>query len=179
MNLNLGDFMKNKVGFTLLELLVVVVIISILAAIALPQYRKAVLRTQLHKGIPLVESLYQAQQSYILTHGNFADNIDDLEVSVPVDKSCKKTQKKDTSEYSCNWGIISIADTVKNVQFRVPGELAYIHYIQDLKSGGLQRKAGEVWCFAKSGKDTAQKVCQEMGGQFGNSDSNWTRYKIR
>ena len=60
---------KNlKSGFTLLELLVVVLIIGILAAIAIPQYQKIVLRARLSVGLPLVASMYQAEQRYYMTH---------------------------------------------------------------------------------------------------------------
>ena len=172
--------MKNR-AFTLIELLVVVLIIGILAAIALPQYQKAVLKARLHAGIPLVESLYQAQQVYKLANGNFATDIDDLDVDVPKDSSCTKTQNASKSRYTCGYGIITMPDSFSNVQFIVKGgQLAYSHYLTDFNGSDLERKAGEVWCFARTGNQVANDVCKGMGGVFGNSSPNsWTRYKLR
>ena len=75
--------MKNQ-AFTLIELLVVVLIIGILAAIALPQYQKAVLKSHMTTGLPLVKAVYDAQQVYKLSTGKYATDIDDLDVSVPI-----------------------------------------------------------------------------------------------
>lgn len=59
---------KNK-GFTLIEILVVVLIIGILASIALPQYRKAVLKAKLSEVLINVKALEDTMQRYILTRG--------------------------------------------------------------------------------------------------------------
>jgi len=79
----LGGIMKeNKKGFTLLELLVVVVIIGVLAAIALPQYRKAVAKAELAQIISAVKSIKQAQDRYYLANDSYADNLDELDITV-------------------------------------------------------------------------------------------------
>lgn len=65
--------MKNKKGFTLLELLVVVLIIGILAAIALPQYRKSVEKAKLAEALMNLKSLEGSIERYILANG-FPDN---------------------------------------------------------------------------------------------------------
>ena len=76
------EIKNSRKGFTLLELLVVVLIIGILAAIALPQYRKAVAKAELAQIISVTKALKQAQERFYLTNGTYADNINKLDISV-------------------------------------------------------------------------------------------------
>ena len=61
--------MKNSKGFTLIELLVVVLIIGILAAVALPQYQKAVLKARLAEVMLFQKNAMQALDIWILENG--------------------------------------------------------------------------------------------------------------
>jgi len=70
-------------GFTLIELLVVVLIIGILAAVALPQYQKAVERARASEALPLLKSVYQAAQTYQLANGEWPTSFDELAVEIP------------------------------------------------------------------------------------------------
>ena len=77
----------NRSGFTLIELLVVVLIIGILAAIALPQYQKAVAKARMMEAIHNLKVLGDASQICTLRTGKERCNIDELDVNVPIQHS--------------------------------------------------------------------------------------------
>ena len=74
---------KNKKAFMLIELLVVVLIIGILAAVALPQYNKAVEKARAVQALTIVKAIADAQEVYFLANGQYAESLDDLTVTVP------------------------------------------------------------------------------------------------
>ena len=91
-NLRREILMKNKScllgrldtkAFTLIELLVVVLIIGILAAVALPQYQKAVEKSKATQAITLLKSVYQAADTYYLANGSWPEHFDELSINIP------------------------------------------------------------------------------------------------
>lgn len=61
--------MKNKNGFTLIEMLVVVLIIGILAGVALPQYQMAVEKARATEAITNISTMKKQTELYILESG--------------------------------------------------------------------------------------------------------------
>ena len=68
-------------GFTLIELLVVVLIIGILAAMALPQYFKAVERSRMAEAITIMDSIVKAQRRKFMQTNRYALNFEGLDVA--------------------------------------------------------------------------------------------------
>ncbi len=66
---------KEQHGFTLIELMIVVAIIGILAAIAIPAYQNYIIRAQISEGLTLSAGAKSAVSEYYVEHGVWpADN---------------------------------------------------------------------------------------------------------
>ncbi len=67
--------MKNmQKGFTLIELMIVVAIIAILAAIAIPAYQDYVIRSQVSEGATLTDGAKTAISEFYANRGHFPTN---------------------------------------------------------------------------------------------------------
>ena len=97
--------MKNQ-AFTLVELLVVVLIIGILAAIAVPQYQKAVDKARAAEAITILKNITDAQEVYYLANGEYTDDLENLDIKLNLDgnyftfacqgkRTCKASPKLD------------------------------------------------------------------------------------
>lgn len=77
----------SKSGFTIIETIVVVVIIGLLVAIAIPNYRFVREKTIAAEGVQILESIRRAQWTYYYDEGatqTFADDLVDLDVEIPT-----------------------------------------------------------------------------------------------
>jgi len=62
-------------GFTLIELMIVIAIIGILAAIAIPAYQDYTIRAQVTEGASLADGVKVAMQDYYAQHGTFPTSL--------------------------------------------------------------------------------------------------------
>ena len=74
---------KAQQGFTLIELMIVVAIIGILAAIALPAYQDYIARSKVTEGMGYLDSVKTSVAEYAATNGRLPASLDEAGIASP------------------------------------------------------------------------------------------------
>lgn len=82
---------KEQKGFTLVELVVVMVIIAVIAAFALPAYRLAVERSRLTGAVNYLGVIQRAQAEYFQRNAVFTSNLTGVAGTGPADNPLDAT----------------------------------------------------------------------------------------
>ncbi|HEZ5041505.1 TPA: pilin [Neisseria meningitidis] len=85
-------------GFTLIELMIVIAIVGILAAVALPAYQDYTARAQVSEAILLAEGQKSAVTEYYLNHGKWPSNNSSAGVATSSEIKGKYVEKVEVAK---------------------------------------------------------------------------------
>ena len=163
---------RSTRGFTLIEVLVVVLIIIILAAVALPQYQKTVLKSRFTQTKILVKTLAEAEEVYYLANDSYTKDWGALDIDLSSAISCTN-EEEDHSYCYFSWGFCRISQGKTWVECDISHNggpiLGYKLMFNQLDDAA----AGQAQCFARNASTTEDiqiKICQS---ETGKQDNDW------
>ena len=155
-------------AFTLIELLVVVLIIGILAAIALPQYQKAVLKARVSEAVVALNAVAKAEEAYYMANNSYTNDFGLLDVSVGTQEASNKYV-----QYTPHWRIKLTEIYGNNIfaGFYTDNGTIYIYYSLTNRSFSCCGYEEKEQKFCRSFGSTESFIC--------NTDAGLTCYPMK
>ncbi len=170
----------HKSAFTLIELLVVVLIIGILAAVAVPQYQKAVKKARLTEWATTVSTMTKALDAYILANGWQDDlvyflgnktgnyNYADLDIDIPWDKHVSHA---DSANKIGSWNAACYKnedDKKCYISVATSGSTKDPNWLSRIVLTVVKYADGNQWMLAATGTDENMKlICEWWATHYG------------
>ncbi|MBR3632239.1 MAG: pilin [Elusimicrobiaceae bacterium] len=155
---------KNKRAFTLIELLIVVLIIGVLSAIAIPMYQGAVDKSHFSTLLPATKAIKNAEEAYKMANGRYTNEMSELDVSMT---------NGDVSYEILTPNNMSDPNVIRVTNNKLSG-VRLASYLDD-----SPKFAGQLHCEAENGNTRAQRLCEKLlsGEELTTTDS-YTAYLL-
>lgn len=166
-----------KKGFTLVELLVVVIIIGILAAFAMPQYEKAVASTRVMTLVPLLRSIADAEHLYYMRNGKYTLSFAALAIQMPG--GAEHTTGEDDGD------VLTYKDFVCFLRYGGDGTdpSLYSAYCNSTRSNypSLERYFSKPYsiCWVSQSNTKGYDICKNISGKETHDSANSSAYGFR
>ncbi|MBR2081992.1 MAG: type II secretion system protein [Elusimicrobiaceae bacterium] len=156
---------QHKQAFTLIELLVVVLIIGILAAVAVPQYQKAVWKSRSTELVVTARAIANAQEIYWLANGNYPMSFDELDLTLEAPSAGSNCSVSGTIkhneryEFALSWG----NDWTNSLALFNDGDYkcaGYLFVHQKPQNSILPEKA--MYCVEHNSVNPTGKFCEKV-----------------
>jgi len=149
----------NKKGFTLMELLVVVVIIAGFAAVTYPSYKSSIERARASEAVTMVGTIQAAQQKHFINYESYGTTFRDINDFEPAIKNFDPTKSFFYTEYFK----YTLDSTNKEVTAqRIDGNGNVINKGYELVGA---YNDNFIKCNVLNGSEDGEKVCSSLTDQ--------------